>query len=278
MKHSSDLPHPTVVPTPKIIAPLHAPLGWLPLVSNQSGLSKAAAVAVGIVALSLVADDSLRNFALQTDPTVKSVLRYITEIGNSAWPLGIGGLLWVVLALLLRQRHGLTKTALRRARACVLLVMASVALSGLLANILKQVIGRARPMTDGGAEVYQFNLLAFDPAWASFPSGHATTSMAMMIALAMILPRHALACIAIGLLGAVTRVQLGVHWASDVAAGITLGVAVTIVLRQRLDAGRRRALIPYGTARLLRRCLASLVQNTLKHPIQLFGVILKKLR
>jgi membrane-associated phospholipid phosphatase len=133
-------------------------------------------------------------------------------------------------------------------------------------------------MTDGGAEVYQFNLLAFDPAWASFPSGHATTSMAMMIALAMILPRHALACIAIGLLGAVTRVQLGVHWASDVAAGITLGVAVTIVLRQRLDAGRRRALIPYGTARLLRRCLASLVQNTLKHPIQLFGVVLKKLR
>ena len=278
MKHSSDLPHPTVVPTPKIIAPLHAPLGWLPLVSNQSGLSKAAAVAVGILALSLVADDSLRNFALQTDPTVKSVLRYITEIGNSAWPLGIGGLLWVVLALLLRQRHGLTKTALRRARACVLLVMASVALSGLLANILKQVIGRARPMTDGGAEVYQFNLLAFDPAWASFPSGHATTSMAMMIALAMILPRHALACIAIGLLGAVTRVQLGVHWASDVAAGITLGVAVTIVLRQRLDAGRRRALIPYGTARLLRRCLASLVHNTLKHPIQLFGVVLKKLR
>ena len=278
MKHSSDLPHPKVVPTPKIIAPMHAPVGWLPLVSNQSGLSKAAAVAVGIVALSLVADDSLRNFALQTDPTVKSVLRYITEIGNSAWPLGIGGLLWVVLALLLRQRHGLTKTALRRARACVLLVMASVALSGLLANILKQVIGRARPMTDGGAEVYQFNLLAFDPAWASFPSGHATTSMAMMIALAMILPRHALACIAIGLLGAVTRVQLGVHWASDVAAGITLGVAVTIVLRQRLDAGRRRALIPYGTARLLRRCLASLVQNTLKHPIQLFGVVLKKLR
>lgn len=278
MKHSSDLPHPTVVPTPKIIAPLHAPLGWLPLVSNQSGLSKAAAVAVGILALSLVADDSLRNFALQTDPTVKSVLRYITEIGNSAWPLGIGGLLWVVLALLLRQRHGLTKTALRRARACVLLVMASVALSGLLANILKQVIGRARPMTDGGAEVYQFNLLAFDPAWASFPSGHATTSMAMMIALAMILPRHALACIAIGLLGAVSRVQLGVHWASDVAAGIVLGVAVTIVLRQRLDAGRRRALIPYGTARLLRRCLASLAQNTLKHPIQLFGVVLKKLR
>ncbi len=98
MKHSSDLPHPTVVPTPKIIAPMHAPVGWLPLVSNQSGLSKAAAVAVGIVALSLVADDSLRNFALQTDPTVKSVLRYITEIGNSAWPLGIGGLLWVVLA------------------------------------------------------------------------------------------------------------------------------------------------------------------------------------
>ena len=278
MKHSSDLPHPTVVPTPKIIAPMYAPVGWLPLVSNQSGLSKAAAVAVGILALSLVADDSLRNFALQTDPTVKSVLRYITEIGNSAWPLGIGGLLWVVLALLLRQRHGLTKTALRRARACVLLVMASVALSGLLANILKQVIGRARPMTDGGAEVYQFNLLAFDPAWASFPSGHATTSMAMMIALAMILPRYALACIAIGLLGAVTRVQLGVHWASDVAAGITLGVAVTIVLRQRLDAGRRRALIPYGTARLLRRCLASLVHNTLKHPIQLFGVVLKKLR
>jgi membrane-associated phospholipid phosphatase len=278
MKQSGDLSHLTVVLTPKILAPPHVPARWTPLVSNQSGLSKAVVVAVAIVALSLIADDSLRDFALQTDPTVKSVLRHITEIGNSAWPLGIGGLLWVVLALMVRQRRGLARTVLLRAQACVLFMIASVALSGALANILKQVIGRARPMTDGGAEVYQFQLLAFDSAWASFPSGHATTAMAMMVALAMILPRHALACIAIGLLGAVTRVQLGVHWASDVAAGITLGVAVTIVLRKRIDAGRRRALMPRGATRLLRRCLATLVRNILKHPIQLFVVVLKKLR
>lgn len=261
MKHSNDFSHPNVVPVPKAFGPPPVLAQWVPLSANQSGASKAIAASVALLAVSLVADAALRDFAMQIDPTVKAVLRQITQMGNSAWPLGIGGLLWLTLAALLRHHRGPTKTALRRAQACVLFVMVNVALSGALANLLKQVIGRARPVTEGGAGVYQFKLMAFDPAWASFPSGHATTTMAMMVALAMILPRHALACVAIGLLGAASRILLGVHWVSDVVAGVALGTAVTIVLRQRFDRDRTRALMPRGSARLLQRCLGRLAQT-----------------
>lgn len=278
MKHSNDFSHPNVVPVPKAFGPPPVLAPWVPLTTNQSGASKAIAAVVALLAVSLVADAALRDFAMQIDPTVKAVLRQITQMGNSAWPLGIGGLLWLTLAALLRHRSGPARTALRRAQASLLFVMISVALSGALANLLKQVIGRARPMTEGGAGVFQFKLMAFDPAWASFPSGHATTAMAMMVALAMILPRHALACVAIGLLGASSRVLLGVHWVSDVAAGAALGVGVTIALRPRFDTGRTRALMPPGATRLLRRCVGDLAQIKLQRLLKAIRHKLNKCR
>jgi undecaprenyl-diphosphatase len=261
MKHISDFSHSDARAVRLAVVPPPAPTWWTRLQAGQSGLSKAVTASLALLAFSLLADMALRDYALRADPTVKALLRQITQMGNSAWPLGIGGALWLGLAVLVQRWRGLRKTVVRRAQDCVLFVMASVALSGALASLLKQIIGRARPMTDGGAGVYQFKLLAFDPAWASFPSGHATTATAMMLALAMIMPRHAVACVAIGLLGAASRALLGVHWASDVIAGIALGTVVTLALRQRFEAGRRRGLMPRGSARMLLRCLRAALQD-----------------
>ena len=261
MKHISDFYHLDALAVRSAVVPPPAPAGWRRLLADQSGLSKAVTAMLVLLAFSLLADMALRDYALRADPTVKALLRQITQMGNSALPLGIGGGLWLGLAVLGRNWRGLRETVLRRAQGCVLFVMASVALSGALASLLKQVIGRARPMTDGGAGVYQFKLLAFDSAWASFPSGHATTATAMMLALAMIFPRHAVACGTIGLLGAASRALLGVHWASDVIAGVALGTVVTLALRSRFEAGRRRDLMPRGSARMMRRCLGASLQD-----------------
>ncbi|HKP90122.1 MAG TPA: phosphatase PAP2 family protein [Thermoleophilaceae bacterium] len=58
----------------------------------------------------------------------------------------------------------------------------------------------------------------------SYPSAHATTSAAAARALARVLPRAPVYALA-GVL-ALSRPYLGVHYPSDTAAGVVLGVAV----------------------------------------------------
>ncbi len=91
-----------------------------------------------------------------------------------------------------------------------------------LSNGIKYVVERARPDIS--------RLTGF--AGSSFPSGHATAASAALAAIALISTRNrsrhtkiAGAAVAAGLAVAVagTRVFLGVHWLTDVLAGLMLG-------------------------------------------------------
>lgn len=257
-----DLPTPSEDRPPKRNPPKPGPVALL--LHGQSRASLAVAFLIGMFLVVLFLDPPVHQLALSLDPDLRSVLRTLTRLGNSAWPLGFGLLAFAVLRLLLPQARGRAKVALRRAQACVLLLMTAVAGSGLLASLFKNMIGRARPtMPEGG--VFDFSVLAFQPGWASFPSGHATTAMAMMTVLAMIWPRHALAPVFTGALIALTRGLIGVHWLSDVLAGMTLGALVTLDLRQRIDGQRRRALLSPAMAALAAAALRDGGQNIWHH-------------
>jgi membrane-associated phospholipid phosphatase len=91
-----------------------------------------------------------------------------------------------------------------------------------IVNLIKLVIARARPAIDP--------LAGF--SGASFPSGHTTAAATFYAAAALMLgrgrslrARSILAGIAVGIVLAVgaSRVLLGVHWFSDVLAGLALG-------------------------------------------------------
>ncbi|HXC30816.1 MAG TPA: phosphatase PAP2 family protein [Stellaceae bacterium] len=114
--------------------------------------------------------------------------------------------------------------------------------AGLIADLLKILIGRTRPklLFDGGA--YDFTWFGLRADHWSFPSGHATTAAALMTALWCLWPRPLWLYIAAAALVATSRVITDQHYLSDVIAGTAIGVVVTRVialwlLRQRDGAG-----------------------------------------
>lgn len=217
---------------------------------RQSRFSQLAAFAVVILLVMLALDTPMRAYALTLDPDLRRLALSLTRFGNAGWPLGLGLAALAGLAAMGAHKPGWRQRVARaRVRAVVLFFLGAVAFSGIASSLSKNIIGRARPQNpDGG--VFEFTPFAFKASWASFPSGHSTTAMAMMVAAAMIWPRHALGLVATGAFIALTRGLVGAHWLSDVLAGIAFGTVFTLVYRKRIDGGRQRALLPEATARV----------------------------
>lgn len=177
-------------------------------------------------------DVPVRNFAEQLDPALKHVFSLITNLGDSLWPLLASLILMPLLYLLGRRRRGHDRIVVQYMRGLVVFVFTSVAVSGITASLLKNSIGRGRPSNPEITGLLDFSPFAFHAPWASFPSGHSTTALALATALAILFPRQAVALICIGAWGAVSRAMLGVHWVSDIVAGGMLGTLMVLWLRQ----------------------------------------------
>jgi len=144
-------------------------------------------------------------------PLVEAVMRELSSLGSTP-----------VMTLFTVLAAGYLCMAGRPARA---VAMSLAMVTGALAvTALKMGFGRARP----------------DPAFAalvqeglSFPSGHASMSAVFYLTVGVLLAQRqeglrvrafliGIAALMTGLIG-VTRVMLGVHWASDVLAGWAFG-------------------------------------------------------
>lgn len=174
----------------------------------------------------------------------------ITDLGESQWYLVPAGLLFIGLGML--EWSG--RPSLVRARLAFVFGQAgfaflAVALTGILVNVLKFLIGRGRPrvMEDGGA--FQFEPFGFDHLYHSFPSGHATTVGAVALVLIVWMPRLWLPILLAALVVAFSRVFALAHFPSDVVAGFAFGFLYSLVLARWLAA--RRSVFRNVPARML---------------------------
>jgi lipid A 4'-phosphatase len=124
-------------------------------------------------------------------------------------------------------------------------LFASIAASGIAADMLKVVFGRARPKLLFGADFYGFTWFGRDADHWSFPSGHAATAVALSTALWCLWPKHVLLYLLVGATIAASRVVVGAHFLGDAIAGAWLAVLITrgvmtLFARAGIDLGAAR--------------------------------------
>lgn len=132
-------------------------------------------------------------------------LAFFTEFGSERFFLYLG------LFLILVKYPKVKKTGL--------IILSSLLIIENLVGLLKKTFAIPRPFI--GLELTRKVIAAHG---YSFPSGHTTLAFCMAVVLADTFPRHKhkfyfLACI-VGF----SRIYLGVHFPSDVLAGIILGI------------------------------------------------------
>jgi membrane-associated phospholipid phosphatase len=172
-------------------------------------------------------------------PEARKVLKAVTDIGRSNWMLIPTGAA-IALALVLRQRH----VGFRNAAAYGLIastigfVFVSVGGAGLVANLTKNILGRARPKLFDAMGTFEFKLFAFSPDYASLPSGHATNIFAFATVIGMLWPRGKVLLYTGAAWIAASRVLIGEHYFTDAVLGAILGTVVPYFVRDRFAARR----------------------------------------
>ncbi len=107
------------------------------------------------------------------------------------------------------------------------LVLGAPVLGGALAELLKIVIRRARPMLGDGEYVFRpWDDRPFSSAGLALPSSHTMVAFAGATMLARLFPRARWVFYALAWGCGLTRVVARAHFASDVALGAVLGWAV----------------------------------------------------
>lgn len=200
--------------------------GWL---RDRSSLIK---VAIGLLVAALVVFGVLADEVANSDPIVTLDHKVDDALHERATP-------WVTTTMEAVSHLGSTQGLLlvtlgaavvlvwRRHRAEAGLVVAALAGAKLIDALLKADFHRPRP-------AFADPVVPLASGY-SFPSGHATASMAVFAAIAFVLamqlrsPGHRIAAVAVAaiLVAAIgfSRLYLGEHFLSDVLAGYCVGLA-----------------------------------------------------
>jgi len=225
-----------VVTAVKILArpaKAHAPQFWSkPWLLSTQRLAIAAAVALAVFLLGMMFIDAAAIKAVAYLPRwLVWFFDAITDFGKSGWFLWPLGILFLGLAALPGLSR-MSQLVLAAVMVRVGFLFAAIAVPGIFTNIVKHIFGRARPGVGGSVDPTLFSPFSWPAAYASLPSGHATTAFSVLVIFGWLWPRARAVVLIYALLIAASRIVVTAHYPTDVAAGALVGVLGAVMVRR----------------------------------------------
>jgi len=205
--------------------------------------------------LSMHAFDAAVSQAARALPEdIHTVFRVITVAGLGKWylvPLGLGAAGLTIASYTVAKGQGERARRYRQWAWILIFAFLAVLLSGLVVDLIKVVVGRARPKLLDLVGFYGFLPVNFRGDYQSFPSGHAATAASVGLVLAYLRPELRWLGFAYALPIVASRVIINAHFLGDVVGGAAIAVFVTWALREWF-AGHR-VVFEFGADGLIHR-------------------------
>lgn len=161
-----------------------------------------------------------------TNNKTRSIIKDVSKLGIATFYLSFAALCFLFFRFI-KQRKVWSNRAL--------LVFLSISLSGILVVIVKYIFGRYRPKMFLEEQLYGFQFLQLKGKLTSFPSGHASTIVALMLVLYFISPKYKVIYFAIAFVIVISRVLVCHHYLTDVVFGSYIAVVTTVCLKHLLE-------------------------------------------
>jgi undecaprenyl-diphosphatase len=165
-------------------------------------------------------------------------LRILTEFGKVRYILWLLFGLMIAAVLVVPLLRGKAAAMAIGLGTRVQFLFLSVLTSMLAGEVIKGIVGRARPFVGGHADPFNYSHFAWTEAYASFPSGHANAAFALAFAVSAVWPRLRTVMWIYAVVIALTRIALLAHHPSDVVGGALVGIMGAMAVRYWFAAHR----------------------------------------
>ena len=161
-----------------------------------------------------------------SDNKVRGIIKDISKLGIATFYLIFAAVCFIIFRFIKKKKTWSNRS---------LFVFLSISFSGVLVLIFKFVLGRYRPRMFLEEQLYGFQFFQLKGKLTSFPSGHASTIVALMLALYFISPKYRVVYFAVAFVVVISRVLICHHFLTDVVFGSYIAVIITFYLRQFLE-------------------------------------------
>ena len=188
------------------------------------------AIAAGLAVLATV-DVAASRGAIDWPDSWRAPFFFITDYGLSDWILLPSLVLMILLRLAMFPMQGVWKQATGELAMISAFVFVGVGIPGLMTNIIKRIVGRGRPTEFDTSGAFSFQNIFNDWTFQSFPSGHSATALATAFVVGFMVPPLFPILLVVGVVVAISRVPVGMHYPTDVFAGIIVGMLGAYLVR-----------------------------------------------